>query len=138
VLEALHAAAHAPAAPGLTREIASAAERGREFLLVHRLYRSHRTGAVADPALLVWRFPPQWHYDVLRGLDHFRAAGAPGDPRLDDALGVVARARREDRRWPHRSAYAGRRWFPLESRGPSRWHTLRALRVLRRYRPDAA
>ena len=87
--------------------------RGREFLLAHRLYRSHRTGAVSDPALLRWRFPPQWHHDLLRGLDYFAATQASWDPRLDDAIDLVRRARRPDRRWSHRSPYPGRMWFPL-------------------------
>jgi len=117
-------------------ELSAAASRGREFLLSHRLYRSHRTGEVADPAFLRWRFPPQWHYDVLRGLDYFRSVGAPYDVRMRDALDVVARRRRRDGRWAHRSPYPGRTWFALESAGASRWQTLRALRVLRRY-PDA-
>jgi hypothetical protein len=106
---------------------------GREFLLAHRLFRSHRTGAIADPALLRWRFPPQWHYDVLRGLDHFAAAGAAWDERMADALEVVVRARRRDGLWAHRAPDPGRVWFALETAGPSRWHTLRALRVLRRF-----
>ena len=133
VLEALHAIAATPVGAGLRAEIEGAASRGREFFLVHRLYRSHRTGDVADPALLRWRFPPQWHFDVLRGLDDFRAAGAPGDERLRDALDLVRRACRADGRWSHRSPYPGRMWFTLEARGASRWHTLRAVRVLRRY-----
>ncbi len=137
VLEALDAVARTPAADGMREQIDAAAARGREFFLAHRLFRSHRTGEVADPAFLRWRFPPQWHYDVLRGLDHFRAVDAPYDPRLADALGAVSRARRADGRWSQRAPYPGRMWFALEAPGPSRWHTLRALRVLRRYRAAA-
>ena len=74
---------------------------------------------------------------VLEALDAPSTTSAPrvpgGDPRLGDALELVRRARRPDGRWPHRSPYPGRTWFPLESAGPSRWHTLRALRVLKRY-----
>jgi hypothetical protein len=128
VLEALDA--FGPMAAGLRGAVEDAGRRGREFLLAHRLYRSHRTGEIADPALLHWRFPPQWHYDVLRGLDHFRAAGTDWDPRLGDALDVVRRSRRADGRWAHRGTYPGRMWFALEGPGPSRWHTLMALRVL--------
>ena len=75
-------------------------------------------------------FPPQWHFDVLRELEHFRAAGAPADDRLSDAVGVVERARRPDGRWPRYRGYSGRTWFVMEEPGPSRWATLRALRVL--------
>lgn len=103
---------------------------GRWFFLDHALYRSHRTGEVADPVFTRFPFPPQWHFDVLRGLEHFRAAGVPADDRLADAVDVVRAARRADGRWPMPRPYPGRQWFRLEEPGPSRWATLRALRVL--------
>jgi len=111
--------------------VADAMERGRSFFLDHHLYRSHRTGEVVNPAFTRFPFPPQWHFDVLRGLEHFRAAGAAPDDRLADAVAVVRRARRADRTWPAYSAYPGKTWFRMEPSGPSRWATLRALRVLR-------
>jgi hypothetical protein len=106
-----------------------AMRRGREFFLTHRLYRSHRTGAVAIRGST--RFPafPEWHFDVLRGLEHF-AQCDHRDERLSDAIDVVRLARRRDGRWPTYSPYPGRQWFALESPGPSRWNTARALRVL--------
>jgi hypothetical protein len=105
--------------------------RGREFFLKHRLYRSHRTAAVAIRGST--RFPafPEWHFDVLRGLEHFCQTGAPRDGRLRDAVEVLRRARRKDGRWPTYAPYPGRHWFQLEPPGPSRWNTCRALRVLR-------
>ena len=103
---------------------------GQEFLLRHALYRSHQTGRVIDAAFTRFPFPPQWHYDVLRGLEHFRSADAPRDERLADAIGVIRAARRADGSWPVHRPYPGRQWFQLEERGPSRWATLRCLRVL--------
>ncbi|GIM93452.1 hypothetical protein [Paractinoplanes toevensis] len=122
VLEALDAY------PGDTGD---AARKGREFFLRHRLYQSHRTGEVAIRASV--RFPafPEWHFDVLRGLEYFAGAGAGPDERLGDAAAVVERARRRDGRWPTYAEYPGRQWFPLEPPGASRWNTARALRVLR-------
>lgn len=111
-------------------EVGGALSGGREFFLQHHLYRSHRTGAVIDPAFVRFPFPPQWHFDVLRGLEHFAAAGAPPDPRLEDAIAVVRATRRADGRWPRHRGYPGREWFRMEEPGPSRWTTLRALRVL--------
>ncbi len=111
-------------------DVSGAMAAGRKFFLDHRLYRSHRTGEVVNPAMTRFPFPPQWHFDVLRGLEHFRAAGAPADDRLSDAVGVVERARRPDGRWPRYRGYSGRTWFVMEEPGPSRWATLRALRVL--------
>jgi hypothetical protein len=110
--------------------VAGAARRGRSFFCYHRLYRSHRTGAVVNPVLTRFPFPPQWHFDIVRGLEHFRAAGAARDPRLADAIDVVRRARRTDGTWPLQRGHPGRTWFRLEEPGPSRWATLRARRVL--------
>jgi hypothetical protein len=113
------------------KAVRAAQARGREFLLEHRLFRSHRTGEVINPVFTRFAFPPRWHYDVLRALDYFQAVSAPRDPRLADAIELVQHARRADGRWPLQNIYAGKTWFPLESRGaPSRWNTLRALRVL--------
>jgi hypothetical protein len=40
--------------------------------------------------------------------------------------------RRTNGRWPIHQNYAGQVWFTMETgRQPSRWNTLRALRVLR-------
>ena len=115
---------------GGAADVDGASVAGRRFFLEHRLYRSHRTGAVVNPAMKRFPFPPQWHFDVLRGLEHFRAAGAPADERLADAVDVVRAARRPDGSWPVHRGYPGRTWFRMEEPGPSRWATLRAMRVL--------
>lgn len=108
-----------------------AQQRGREFLLAHRLFRSHRTGKVIKPIFTRFVFPPRWHYDILRALDHFRSVDAPRDERLADAIDVVRRTERADGRWVLDHAYPGKTYFQLERVGaPSRWNTLRALRVL--------
>jgi len=114
------------------RAVRDAQRQGREFLLVHRLFRSHRTGKVIQPAFTRFSFPPRWHYDILRALDYFQAADAPCDPRLTEAIDIVRRSRRSDGRWPLEHSYKGKTYFGLERLGgPSRWNTLRALRVLR-------
>jgi hypothetical protein len=113
------------------RDVEQAMAKGREFFLAHRLYKSHRDGSVVDPVFTMLSFPPRWHYDILRGLDHFRAIVAPGDDRLADALDVLESKRRSDGKWPVQHKHAGRVWFDMETgRRPSRWNTLRALRVL--------
>jgi hypothetical protein len=116
----------------LSGDITAAEARGREFLLDHRLYRSHRTGAVVKEGLARFHFPPHWHYDVLRGLDYFRAVSAERDERLEDGIAGVNDRRQPDGRWLLPTGYSGRTHFTLETVGkPSRWNTLRCLRVLR-------
>ena len=111
---------------------AAARARGEEFLLTHRLFRSHRTGEIAKTEFTRFHFPPRWHYDALRGLDYFRAAGCACDSRLQDALDLVESRRQPDGRWRLARGNPGRTFFELEPAGkPSRWITLRALRVLK-------
>ncbi len=115
--------------------VRAAQRRGREFLLVHRLFRSHRTGEVIKPVFTRFAFPPRWHYDVLRALDYFQAVAAPRDPRLADAIGLVEGSRRPDGRWSLQHVHRGKTYFEMERQGaPSRWNTLRALRVLKWWR----
>ena len=89
-----------------------------------------RLDSTVDRAFTRFPFPPQWHFDIVRGLEHFRAAGADRDERLAEAIAELHRARRPDGTWPLYQPYPGRQWFRLEPRGPSRWSTLRALRLL--------
>lgn len=114
------------------RAVRAAQCRGREFLLVHRLFRSHRTGNIIKPEFTRFAFPPRWHYDILRALDYFQAVNAPCNPRLAEAIEIVRRSQRADGRWPLQNRYRGKTYFELERLGaPSRWNTLRALRVLK-------
>jgi hypothetical protein len=119
--------------PELRAQIAAARHRGEEYLLERSLLRRLLTGEVVNPAFLEFAFPPRYCYDVLRALDYFRAAGAQPDPRMEEAVRIVDRKRQPDGRWllddTHNEALA----VPFyEAVGePSRWNTLRALRVLR-------
>jgi hypothetical protein len=118
--------------PEMAQAAREAQARGREFLLVHRLYKSHRTGAVVKSAMTRLAFPPQWHYDILRGLDYFRASGAARDVRLSDALELLEKKRTAEGMWLLENVYPGKTFFTMETKGrASRWNTLRALRVLR-------
>jgi hypothetical protein len=123
---------------GGASKVRAAQKRGREFLLVHRLFRSHRTGRIMRPEFVRFSFPPRWHYDVLRALDYFQSVAAPRDTRLLEAIDLVRGRRCEDHRWKLEYRYAGRTYFEMERVGtPSRWNTLRALRVLAWWDKDA-
>lgn len=115
-------------------ELKKIAAQAREFILQHRLFRSDRTGRVIDPKFLLLSFPSRWRYDILRALDYFRSAGTPYDPRMQDALDVLLKKRGKDGRWPLQGRHPGQVHFEMESiREPSRWNTLRALRVLQHF-----
>jgi hypothetical protein len=104
--------------------------RGERYLLERSLFRRRSTGEVADAAWLELSFPTRWHYDVLRGLEHFRRADLR-DPRLGEAVDVVRSKRQDDGTWLLENTHAGPAHLPYDGDGrPSRWNTLRALRVL--------
>ena len=84
------------------------------------------------PPFTIFTFPTQWHYDIVRALDHFRAVAAPRDSRLAEAIEIVDGASRRDGSWPLKHRWEPPTYFTLERLGgPSRWNTLRASRVLR-------
>jgi len=122
-------------AVGSAPEIAAARRRGEEYLLERALFRRLSTGEVANPEFLELAFPPRYHYDILRALDYFRGAGVQPDARIRDAVHLIESKRQADGRWLLDRAYAEALALPFgESVGaPSRWNTLRALRVLRWY-----
>ena len=116
------------------KELQAAGETSREFLLQHKLFRSHRTGEIIDKKWLMLSYPSRWKYDILRALDYFQFAGIGFDPRMQDALGVLNNKRRKDGTWPVQAKHAGQTHFEMEKTGgPSRWNTLRALRVLHHF-----
>ena len=119
----------------VTAEIGAARRRGEQYLLERGLFRRRSTGEVANTEFLELAFPPRYHYDVLRALDYFRNAGVQPDPRLSDAVDYIESRPQPDVRWVLDRAYDEALAFGFsEAVGePSRWNTLRALRVLRWY-----
>lgn len=120
-------------AVGNVPEITAGRRKGEEYLLKRRLFRRLSTGEIVDPEFLKFAFPPRYHYDVLRGLDYFRAAGAEPDERFSEALQLIGSKRKADGRWLLDATYDEAIAVPTgECVGEaSHWNTLRALRVLR-------
>jgi hypothetical protein len=119
------------------RALRGAERESREFILRHRLFRSDHSGEVIDKKMLMLSYPSRWRYDILRALDYFRAAGVDYDQRMEDAIAVLLKKRRPDGTWPLQARHPGQTHFEMEQVGaPSRWNTLRALRVLKYF--DAA
>jgi len=119
-------------------EVTRARLGGQEYLLERRLCRRLSTGERIEgdrkggAAWSRFAFPTWWHYDVLRGLDYLRRAGVAPDERVAEAIDLLASKRDGDGRWPLDTLYSGRMPVEMdEGEGkPSRWNTLRALRVL--------
>jgi hypothetical protein len=117
----------------------AAARRAADFLLEHRLFRSHRTGSIVDPRWLDLRYPPYWHYNVLHGLLVLSQMGRAPDPRASEALDIIEERRLADGRWRPNGYW----WRPRDKSGsgidvadwgrggPNEMITLNALRVLR-------
>ena len=119
-------------ANGGRRDVSAAISRGQAYLLARRLFYRLTTGEVIDPAFASFGFPTCYHYDVLRALDHLRLAGAVPDERMTDAIALVEPKRDADGRWPLEHVHEDGVLIPMGELGePSRWITLRALRVLR-------
>jgi hypothetical protein len=115
--------------------VKAARERGQEFLLERRMLRRLSTGEVIDPAWTQFSFPTGYHYDVLRGLEYLRRAGIRPDARMTEAIEIVASKRDADGRWLLENVHPDTLDAePGTAEGqPSRWNTLRALRVLNWY-----
>ena len=123
-------------ASGVSPTVSAARLRGQEYLLERQMLRRLSTGDVIDPAFTMFSYPTYWHYDVLRGLEYMRAAGVAPDERMAEAIQLVESKRNAEGRWSLENPHPGRMHFAMdEGEGrPSRWNTLRAMRVLRWYK----
>ena len=122
-------------ATGGSPAITEARRRGEAYLLDRRLLRRLSTGEVITPMFTKLFVPTRWHYDVLRGLHYLRDAGVDPDERVDEAVELLRSKRDDNGRWPLEYTYPGEVHFEMDDGEglPSRWNTLRAMRVLRWY-----
>lgn len=120
-------------AGGSSDAVTAARQAGEAYLLERGLLRRRSTGELADPRFTMLSFPAYWYYDVLRGLEYFRSTGMKPDDRLAEAIELVTAKRDDDGRWPLENAHQGPTYFQMDRPEgfPSRWNTLRALRMLR-------
>ena len=133
VLEGLLAWERSPGADAdLVARSRAARERAHDYLLSRGLMRRASSGEVINDSFTKFAFPPRWHYDVLRGLDYLRDAGVVPDERWDEAVQLVRDKQLPDGTWILENSYPGAIHFPLDDGDgkPSKWNTLRALRVL--------
>ena len=122
-------------ATGGSAESIAARRRGEEYFLERQLARRRSTGDVINPAWQQFSFPTRWNYDVLRALEYFRSVGDAPDSRMDEAIDLVRSKQQPDGTWLLENTHLGKTHFALEDGDgrPSRWNTLRALRILSWY-----
>ena len=117
------------------KEIQSAKERAEEFVLMHQLFISDLTGEIIRKEFLRLPYPSRWKYDILRALDYFQYSGAPWDERMNPAIHVLLNKRNKNSTWNVQAKHPGKEHFEMEKAGrPSRWNTLRAMRVLKHFK----
>ncbi len=114
------------------KELEKAELESREFVLMHRLYKSDKTGEIIKEQFLKLPYPPRWYYDILRALDYFQFAKVKYDDRMQDAIDVILKKKKSNNTWLLQANHPGQTHFEMEKVGdPSRWNTLRALRILK-------
>jgi hypothetical protein len=112
-------------------ELKRAQQLSVEFVLMHQLFLSDKTGEIIHKDFLKLSFPCRWRYDILRALDYFQYSKTKWDPRMDPAIEVLLKKRNKNLTWNVNAHHPGQIHFEMEKAGkPSQWNTLRALRVL--------
>lgn len=115
-------------------ELKLAQQTAQEFILMHKLFLSDKTGNIIKPQFTQMHYPCRWFYDFLKALDYFQLAGVKYDERMNDAIALLLKKRTPGGLWKLASGYSGRIYFQMEQAGkPGRWNTLRALRVLKHF-----
>ena len=118
-----------------TGEVDDTIRKAAEFLLMHHIHkRSHDLGRISKPGWLRFGFPLMYQTDALEILDILTGLGMK-DGRMDEAVDIVVSKQDDTGRWRLENTYASDRLLiPMGQKGDqSKWLTLRALRVLKRY-----
>ena len=109
-------------------------ESGAEYFLIHHIHkRSHDLQRVSKPGWLKFGFPIMYQTDALELLDILTMLGYRDD-RMQEAIDLVLSKQDGSGRWNLENTFNGRFQANIEQKGkPSKWITLKALTVLKRY-----
>jgi len=135
VVKALKALSAIPDAQRKSGPVGDTIRKATEFLLIHHIYkRSHDLSRTSKPGWLKFGFPLMYQTDVLEILEILTELGVH-DSRMDDAIDIVLAKQDDTGRWRAENTFGSERLLvPMEHKGEqSKWITLRAVRVLRRY-----
>ncbi|MEW7289969.1 hypothetical protein [Aquimarina sp. 2304DJ70-9] len=117
------------------QEVKDSIQSSKEFLLLHQLYISDKTGKIINKDFLKLSYPRRWRYDILSALDYFQYSNTKWDERMQPALDILMKKRNIDGTWNVQAKHPGKTHFDMEKAGKrSRWNTLRALRVLKHFK----
>ena len=112
------------------KDIQKARKSSEEFILIHQLFLSDRSGKIIHNDFLKMSYPFRWKYNILRAMDYFQYSGRKWDSRMEKALNVIRNKRNKDGTWNMQAAHPGKVHFVMEKAGkPGRWNTLMALRI---------
>ncbi len=116
-------------------EVRKAITSSVEFMLLHQLFLSDNTGNIIDKKFLQLSYPRRWRYNILSALDYFQYSHTPWDERMKNSMDIILTKRNKNGTWNLQAKHPGKTHFDMEKAGrPSRWNTLRALRVLNYYK----
>ncbi len=116
-------------------KISKAKESAIEFILLHQLFLSDRTNNIINKDFLKLTYPCRWKYDIIRAMYYFQYARIEWDKRMNPAIEILKSKQNKDGTWNMQSAHAGQVHVNMEKAGkPSRWNTLRVLRVMRHFK----
>jgi len=123
-----------------TRRMQAGIQQGISFLLNHDPAVADYPFGMGNRPNSSWfkfGYPIGYITDVLQNLEALAALGQAQDPRLAHALELVLSKQDNQGRWALEYSYNGKTWVDIEIRGqPSKWVTLRALRVLKAAYPE--
>lgn len=133
VVKTLKALAEIPAEER-SENVKCTIEKGAEHILKHHVHkRSHDLTRVSKPEWLQFGFPLMWNTDALEILDILTKLGYH-DERMQEAIDLVVSKQDDLGRWKLERSFNGRFQVNIEQEGqPSKWVTLNALRVLKRF-----
>ena len=116
------------------KELINAKKSAIEFILLHQLFISDRTGEIINKDFLKLTYPRRWRYNILSALDYFQHARIQWDDRMKPAIQVLLKKQNKDSTWNTQAKHPGQVHFEMEKAGkPSRWNTLRAMRVFKHF-----
>ena len=123
-----------------TPTMRAAIEKGLEFLLSYDPAVADYPAGWAEKPNSSWfkfGYPIAYVTDVLQNLEVLTALGQAQDRRLGHALELVEGKQDGQGRWRLEYSYNGKTWVDIEKKGqPSKWVTLRALKVLKAAYPE--